>query len=344
MSRNFRGLRTVCVITCPVLAVSTACSPTGAPTGSDGMVLPTGLALNISEFPDDNVDPDQASTSSARPFDSANERSCATGGAMVHGFHRLLDRGLAVAASVNADMSSLRGPRRTGLLSVPSRGGVTYYADFTAFDFNGDGQLDGTGRADVAPVALRLWVMRDGEPRRFLCALITRLPNESNSGAGELYMHPGTVHPQVASDFRIRVAWDHTNEAYRWNQAYTVGALRGNLTVDAGHHLVEHTLLEDGAVQKTVRSTAMVNRSDFDVTEVRYSGRTLAGSGVAVINASGSGSVALSVSGVCIALPGCAAVDAQQCAGIHIADLVFLAPPTGTETDWPADFPEEPTF
>ncbi len=324
-----------------VLVMVIGCTPGGRQ--AEPLVLPNDLDLDVSEFPDDSANPDEQATST-RPFDSANARTCAAGGAMIYGFQRLLDRGLTLADVINEDMVDPADPTLEGSFSTSSDNVIAYKVDFSPFDIDGDGDADGSGRADTAPIALRMWLLIDGVPARYLSALITERATTENAGAGTLYLQPGVIHPLVNPDFRIRISWDRTRPEYRWNQAYTIGTLRGNLNVNNGHHLVEHILLDDGSLQKSARSTATINRSDFDLTEVRYSARTIVGTGAGIINASGSGSAALSVTGLCVELPGCSVVSQDQCSEIRTSDLPYLGSPLGNETDWPADFPEQPTF
>ena len=333
-------LITICV-SCTGCLLAPGCSPTGGGSGNR-LVIPENLDLDIDEFPDDATDPDNAAPA-ARPFDSANERACAAGGAVVYGFGRLLNRGLALAAAINDDVTDPVNPFVEGTFMSPT-GEVGYKADFSAFDIDGDGDADGSGRYDTTPVAIRMWVTRDGTTSRFLCALITTRATGLNAGAGELYLQPGVAHVLVNPDFRVHVTWDRTGSDYRWTQAFTVGTLRRNVSVSAAHHLVEHLLLEDGSVQKTVRSTAAIEQSDYDFTQMQFAARTVVDAGAGVLNVVGAGAATVSLENSCVSLPTCAAAGNENCTSIEVTDISYLAAPSGLETDWPAAFPEQPTF
>lgn len=319
--------------------VLASCTPVATAPRSE--ILPDGLTLDIGEFPDDTSDPDSPA---GRPFDTATERACVAGGALTHGFHRLLDRGLGLAAVINNDATDPNSPYVQGTINTTA-GPVSYKADFSPFDMDGDGVADGSGRWDTAPLAIRMWVIDDtGTVQRFIAALITARPTSLNAGAGSMYMQPGVVHPNVNDDFRIYVQWDRTDATYRWNQAHTVGTIRGNIAVSAAHHLVEHVLLADGTLQKTIRSTAEIASTDLDLLELRFSARTIVDAGVAVVKATGAGTASVSVENICIQTPTCDLLEAEACAGVTTADLAYLGTPTPEEADWPTAFPAEPTF
>ncbi|HKQ50011.1 MAG TPA: hypothetical protein VJZ71_18190 [Phycisphaerae bacterium] len=318
--------------------------PSDEPTPG-ASVLPSGLTLDISEFPDDDVAPDTAkSAAEDRVFPSEHARVCHAAGAILHGFHRLLDRGLLLAAAINDDLVAPTNPHLEGSFEVSDRV-VQYKADFSAFDIDGDGTADGSGQFDTEPVAIRLWVLADdGTPSRWLCGLITTRATPDNAGAGQVFLQPGVVHPLVNPDFKVHAQWDRTNPMHKWNEAYTVGRLRVNVDASAGHHRVDVETLAENTVQKTVRSTTTIADSDFLFSELRYAGRTNRGSRVALVNTEALGTPNVLVTGLCVSLEQCEPVPGDQCGSIDPSNMDFLPASSGGATDWPADFPDNPTF
>ncbi len=336
--------------TCAIAAALLGCGQN--PTANVGTaVLPASLSLDISDFPDDTTNPDarivNGATDSAaetgRDFAHPHERPCRAAGAILHGYHRQLDRGMALAAWINRDLTDPENPFVEGTIPAGGRN-WTYKADFSAFDFDGDDTLDGSGRFDTAPVAIRVWISKDDGPQRFLAALITALPEPEHPGAGALYIQPGVLHPRINADFMAYNLWDRTDSADRWSEAYTVGRLRRNIDAVAGHHRIEIVTLNDDSIQKTVRTTTTINESDFDISEFQIAARTVRGLGVALINTEIAGTPDDSVIGRCISLTECGPADADDCADISTDGMEFLDPAVGDETDWPVDFPQEPTF
>ncbi|MCZ6539742.1 MAG: hypothetical protein O6922_07965 [Chloroflexi bacterium] len=319
--------------------------------GSSASVFPSSLSLDISDFPDDTTNADAraviggevAHIDSARIFNGAFERPCRAIGALLHGFHRLLDRGMALAALINNDLTDPDDPHVQGTLPAGGQS-WTYKADFSAFDIDGDNTVDGSGRFDTDPVAVRVWIVKDTGAERFFCALITTRPTTDHAGAGQLYLQPGVIHPLVNADFTTYSMWDRTDAANRWTEAYTVGRLRQNIHAPAGHHKIELLTLADGSVQKTVRSTSTIDNSDFDISEIKVAGRTIRGTNLGLLNVEIVGTPTVTITGQCISLIDCSASAAADCSSIDTAGMDFLDPAVGGETDWPADFPETPTF
>lgn len=337
------GLGVVAIIGCQGLSFPGL--PSDETATESAYVLPSGLTLDISEFPDDDVAPDTAKSAGAeRSFPSEHDRVCHAAGAILHGFHRLLDRGLALAAALNDDLVDPTNPHLQGSFEVFDRI-VEYKADFSAFDIDGDGTADGSGQFDTEPVSIRLWVIADdGAASRLLCGLIATRATPDHAGAGQVYLQPGVIHPFVNPDFKVHALWDRTNPAHKWNEAYTEGRLRVNVDATAGHHRVDVETLADEMVQKTVRSTTAISNSDFLFSELRYAARTIRGSGFALVNTEAVGTPNVLVTGLCVSLHECDPVLGDQCDSIDTADMEFLPASTGGETDWPTDFPEVPTF
>jgi hypothetical protein len=319
-------------------------SPIGGTTEEAAALFPEAVTLDISEFPDDETDPDaRQAPGVARAFVGQFERTCKAAGAIMHGFHRLYNRGLALGAQLNDDLIDPEDPTLEGSITVAGRE-VAYKADFSPFDIDGDGTPDGSGRFDTDPVAVRLWVDTDAGMQRFLCALITTRPSAGRPGAGSMYIQPGVLHPLVDSEFRAYVFWDHTDEDHRWHEAFTNGRLRQNVQSRAGHHRVERTAVQGDAIQKTVKSTTAIDDSDFAFSEFKFAGRTIEDTGVALFNIEAVGTPSVSVTNQCISLNGCNGLSADSCQAIDTEGMEFLSVPDGSETAWPADFPAEPTF
>lgn len=329
-----------------VMGCQSVSLPGGTTNGQNAqkaMVLPNGIALDVSEFPDDDTDADKGAVGD-RAFNSDNDRICHAAGAILYGFQRLLDRGLALAAALNNDIEDPSNPHLLGTFRVNGQE-VQYQADFSAFDIDGDGTVDGSGRFDTEPVALRLWVLKpDGTSSRLLCALITTRANSENVGAGQVYSQPGVIHPLVNQDFKVFAKWDRTDPANKWNEAFTLGRLRVNVDSTMGHHRVDVATLADGSIQKTVRSTTAIADSDFLFSELRYAARTIRGTGFALVNTQAIGTPNVTVTGLCESLGPCSPAAGSNCSAIDSTGMDFLPASTGGETDWPAGFPESPTF
>lgn len=307
----------------------------------DRTILPSVLSLDTDEFPEDST------SETARGINPGNGtgRYCALGHTVLQRFHFLLDRGLALAATLNADLLDHGvDPHLQGTFRVRGKN-VAYKADFSAFDIDGDGTPDGSGQPGITPAALRLWVDPDGDGvyERFLCTLVTTRPTTDNAGAGELYLHPGVLVAESNNDVRAYVNWDRTNPAARWNEGWTSGSIRADYHVDAAHVRVDVATLADTSVQKTIRSTAIFKANRFGVTQFEYAARTLRGTGYALMNAQATGGGLERQTQACLELGSCG-LSVSGCANIDPAGMDFLDAAEGTETDWPADFPEAPTF
>jgi hypothetical protein len=316
--------------------------PEGSSGGQTADVLPSGIALDISEFPDDSTNADKEIVSD-RTFAGDQERVCYVAGAILYGFHRLLDRGLALAAALNHDLEDPSDPHLQGSFFVGGQM-VDYKADFSAFDIDGNGTADGSGRFDTEPVALRLWVIKNGVEIRLLCGLITTRATRESVGAGEVYLQPGVVLPLVNPDFKVFARWDRTDDAHQWNEAFTVGRLRVNVDSTAGHHRVDVDTFADGSIQKTLKSTTSISNSDFLFSELRYAARTLRGSGFALVNTEAAGTPNVSVTGLCESIGQCVPAAGSNCAAIDSSGMDFLPASASGETEWPADYPESATF
>src|SRR5207249_3208397 len=110
------------------------------------------------------------------------ERTFRAAGFIVRKFQQFADRALALGAAIRNDIKDPTVTQVTGTIA-----GHAYVADFSAFDIDGDGTADGSGKINETPVAMRMWVSTDQGYQRFLCALVTTRPTTSNVGAGQVY-------------------------------------------------------------------------------------------------------------------------------------------------------------
>ncbi len=335
---------------CLLVVLAAGCTGTpqlpdggGDGEGQDAMrVLPTALSLDIDEFPEDSEAGDAGRRMNPPP--AGHGRSLLIGCTVVHGFHRLLDAGLALAAGIHDDLDDLDGATLEGTLPVQGAE-VAYKADFSAFDIDGDGTADGSGTAADLPTALRMWVDPDGDGvyERFLCALITSRISAGGVGAGQMYLYPAALVSGVSADFRCRVSWDRQTIDDGWNEAWVTGRLLDGYALSGGHARVDVATLEDSSVQKTVRATCTFSENRFGVTELRNAARGIRGTGMVLMNAEVTGGGLSAALNVCLDLVNLV-VSPDGCDSIDTTDMDYLSAPVGDETDWPADFPETPTF
>jgi hypothetical protein len=370
-----KALAVTALLLAPFLAAA-ACNglPGGFPGGTFGEVigafLPEGISLDVSELPDPYGDA-TAKTKDAAALGVLSPYQRALHGAarIVHNFHRLADKALLLGARIRHDMTDPSQTQVAGILGGGSheseheqlpdgeRPPVYYKADFAAFDFDGDGTPDGSGNAVDAPVAMRLWLDRGDGYQRFMCALITVKPaaesptsrethdGNGNLGAGALFVRPGAAHPDAHGDLQMYVEWDRTDSAHKWNDAFISGHLREDLALTLGHERVDVRTGADEGVEKTVRSATDFGDNPFGLETLQASVHFKRESGAALISAlatGGGGSIA--INNQCVTLPEGFLDNTGKCDGFDTQDMGFIDLPVGGETDFPADFPETPTF
>jgi hypothetical protein len=305
-------------------------------------VLPEALTPDISEFSEEAA-PSPANRIAGQPADHI----CDLGNGVIIKAHRHLDLALArIVAKLNADL--IASGTTDGHLAgtyVGEHGTGAYKADFSAFDIDGDGTPDGSGDPRTLPVALRLWVdpENDGTFVRLLCALITAFPSVVHTGAGQIYIQPSVTSSEADATFHLHIQWDHTDPANKFNEAFLSGVLGDNLVVGNGHIRVDLTTLSDSSVQKTLQSVTTFTGDAIAIREFDYAARTLQGLGFATVKGKASGPALSGEFTACIALDHCT-LSVLGCQTIDSAGLNFLPAPTGTETDFPVDFPATPTF
>jgi hypothetical protein len=317
----------------------------GGKTGSNSTtakVLPSALTLNVDEFPLDAT-PENAKMMAGMPG-MGNGRFCVLNGTIAHRFQALVDEGLTLAAKINDVLGQLQGSTLAG--TIPVRGtNVAFKVDFSAFDIDGDGTADGSGKPNELPIAIRMWVDPNGsgQYQRLLCALITAKPDATTEGAGKLYLYPHLLAPGVSSDFYAYVAWDRTDATDKWNEGWFKGTLRGGYRMTGSHARVDLATLDNGQTQKTIRDTGTLVDNPMGVSDLGCALRTLVGLDSAIMNVKATGTNLNAQIGMCISLGDCS-LKGGDCSSIDSTGMDFLAAPTGTETNWPAAFPETPTF
>jgi len=277
--------------------------------------------------------------------DPAIDRTLRAGAVFLHGFHRLADRALALGARIRNDISSPDQSQIQG--TFPVHGGVvTYKADFGAFDIDGDGIADGSGMANVEPVAVRIWADNGAGYQRFLCALVTTRPSTNNLGAGELFTQPSAAVSDAPSDFLVHVYYDRTDSSHKWNEAFVKGHLRPNVNVSTSHDRVDVRAIADQPIEKTIRSTATFNEHPLGFADYSFAAHFQRGGHAVLLSGlSTGGSTQVDFTNTCVDLESCV-IDAggSACASFDTQDMDFIDPPTSADTEFPADFPETPTF
>jgi len=307
--------------------------------------LPDDISLDISELPDSDTATGKASNSDlAITGVSAYDKTLRATGAIMHAFHRMANKAFALGAAVKQDIDDINTNQVADTITVNGVE-VAYRADFSAFDIDGDGTSDGSGKINQEPVALRMWVDRGNGFERFLCALVSTRPTTANIGAGQVYVKPNAANGNLFADLMIYNKWDRTDAAHKWNEAFVSGQVRPNYVMSTGHQRVDIRTQTDGTVEKTVRSTSNFTSSPFGFDTYSFSSHWKKGAGAVLISGLSTGGTAqVDFSGVCVNLTDRALATAGECDGFDTQDVTFLTAPVGTEANFPADFPAQPTF
>jgi len=302
--------------------------------------LPSEVVLDVSELPED-ADDEEQSGQLARSVYEIVVRSSAT---IVHRFHRLADQGLALGAAIRLDMTAADQTQVEDTFLVGGQT-IAYKADFSAFDFDGDGTLDGSGNAVDLPVALRIWANRGSGFERFLCALITQKPSSANIGAGRFFVRPNAVNNLIAADVLIYVEYDRTDPAHRWNVAYVAGALHPLHRIAQGVARVDVTTDSTATVEKTVRAAYIFSANLYEIETLQSNAHYRRGGDGLLLEAHAtSDSGELDFGEVCIGLTDRGLAEAGVCSDFDTQYMEYLDLPAGDETEFPAGFPAEPTF
>lgn len=303
-------------------------------------VLPASVSLDVEELPENGSDETSQSSSETRNIYARVVRSAAT---VVHRFHRLADRAMALASRVHRDMEDPNQTQVTGTFLIRGQR-VNYKADFAAFDFDGDGEDDGSGTALETPVAVRMWVDDGDGYEQFMCALVGTKPSADDLGAGEIYVRPRIADPNAPDDVGIRVQYDRTDADHRWNIAWVQGQIHPRHKLNRGLARVDVRVNIAGDTEKTVRSAydfiADVYGFDMLQSAVHY----LRGGEGLLASATFTGVGELNFTEVCTSLETQSRAQDGECDTFDTQDMTLLNLPIGGEADFPEAFPTEPTF
>ncbi len=310
-----------------------------------GAFLPDDVNLEIDELPDEEGTSAKAAQSDAQiTGTNAYDRTLRATGAIMHAFHRSAARAMRLAAAIRTDFTSADQTQVHGQRTVDGQV-ISYRADFGAFDIDGDSDLDGSGRADTEPVAIRMWVDRGNGYERFLCGVVTTRPTSAHNGAGSLYVKPDAAREASYDDLKVYFNWDRTDASHKWNEAYVAGQVRANYAMTMGHQRVDVRTDAGDVVEKTVRSTSNFTDTPFGFDTYSFSSHwRRGGSAVLISGLSAGGTSQVDFTDICVNLADRVVSNGGECDDFDTQDNDFLAAPVGDETDWPAAFTEEPSF
>jgi hypothetical protein len=327
--------------------------------GQARRILPDSVSLDISEVGTESQNAARVHGPDRCVGIPVLDRTLRAGAHVIHSFHRLADRGLRLAARVNMDLGDSGLTQIEGTLLVHGQP-VPYKADFAPFDVDGDGNPDGSGLPDVEPVALRMWVASGEGFERFFAAMVAVRPSSENLGAGEFFVRPGAPRPNIddaplhdgatdgflpPADLQIYVKYDRTGDAHKWNEAFVTGRLSDGVYLLDGHQRIDVRLAETDPVEKTIRSTSNFAENPHGFENYAFAAHFLRGESFVLLSGlSTGGTMQVDFSGVCVNLAECVIDVSGGCADFDTQDMAFLDAPVGGETDFPADFPEAPTF
>lgn len=356
----------VVVLSVGVAACGSGSSPVEPVTSA---VFPTEVGIDVSEAASDTL-PALSIGKAIIPStgDLASPMTAATN--MVQATNIMTSGVMSgVAAAFNASLTS-SSTQVSGTVH-----GKTVKIDFSAFDFDGDGTVVGSGTAalsDTQPVVFRVWA--DGV--RAIAGMITTFPTfdaagvMQSAGAGTLYMTPSVLRTGEETDdlndsgVQVKVTYDQTNSDNQSFDSYLKGTVYELETEKADISIMQNTV---GAVVSGGVTTYLVKTggsftadatvgpppyfdslqfiaswfSDGDLMILRSDG-TLNDATTQDVNLCGN----LTTGNMAGGGPG----DIRMCldAGFSeatIADdqqLPVAADPT--VPDFPADFPTTPTF
>lgn len=342
---------TLLVLTLLVTSMGATCNGLPAPGGTNNQskqvpaFLPDGVTMDTSELPATGDPTSRDKTNADMLNATPTQRTVEAATRIVENFHRMADHAVALGAKISHDMTDPTQTQVQGTFNTPN-GPVSYKADFAAFDFDGDGTPDGSGNAVDTPVAVRVWVDRGTGYQRLMCALVTTKPSTDNLGAGQTYVHPGAARTDDPSNFQVYVNWDRTDSTHKWNDAFVSGQLRPDLSLNSCHARVDvRTESSPTDIEKTVREATLFADNPYGMVSHQASVHFKPGSGFALVDgtATGGGGT-FSISDVCVDLSTQTLANGGQCDTFDKQDMSFIDLPTGTETAFPADFPEQPTF
>ncbi|MFO0839319.1 MAG: hypothetical protein U1D55_12445 [Phycisphaerae bacterium] len=305
-------------------------------TGSIKEFLPSSITLDVSDLP--------ASQSSAS--NPTLSRGLAGGAReIVDMFQDAGDIMLAIGDQITNDITSVSQAQVGGKLTIGSTT-VEYKCDFSKFDFNGDGVLDGSGNSQATPVAFRVWTDKGAGYEQFMCGLITALPTSGNAGAGTIVARPFAGSSTAAQDQQMLIEWDRTILSHQWNQAYVAGTVDSsrNVTLSIGHAHVD--VRSTGTLKnKTVRGAGVFSSHPAGYSGMQSSVVYQQGGSAMLLSAQAvGGATPASVDNACISLSDFNDATGSACSSFDTQDMTFLDLPVGGENAFPAGFAPTPTF
>lgn len=265
---------------------------------------------------------------------------------VVNIFQSAADAVLEIGHTVSDDLSNPDDSTVAGTFNV-NGASVDYKCDFAPFDFDGDGQLDGSGDSQTAPVAFRIWTDKGDGYVQFMCGVITDLPANGNVGAGTLVARPFNVDSNADENMQVRIEWDRTNTDHSWNFGYISGTVDpvNNVVLDIGSARVDIRSSDGFTFEKTVRGSGDMQQHpqgyDTSVFAVHYPD----GGGSVLLSAESTGGTdPVSEENVCLNPAGLSLDSSGGCDDYDTQDMNFLDVPIGGENEFPAEFENAPTF
>ncbi len=316
-------------------------TPGGDETAVLGAFLPGEVSLAIDELPEDE---DDVTAESGNPVRNTYERVVRSAATVVHRFQRMADKALALGAEIRNDFTD---PNQTQVEGSFIADGtlVTYKADFSAFDIDGDGTDDGSGNAVDTPVAVRVWVNRGNGYEQFLCALVTTKPTTDNFGAGQVYVYPYAALATAPDDVYIHVDYDRTDAGHKWNVAYVEGVLHPKHRVSIGTARVDVRTNASDQTEKTVRAAYQFNDNPYGFETFQSAVHYLRGGDGLLASAKAIGGLAqVEFTNVCVSLDDRTLATSGECDSFDTQDMTYLELPADGVADFPAAFPAVPTF
>ncbi|HPF40137.1 MAG TPA: hypothetical protein P5081_22565 [Phycisphaerae bacterium] len=306
--------------------------------------IPSDITLDVSELPNEDTSSSKLNQSAATiTGQNAQDRATRAMSRVMNMFQGAAQRSMALAAVINEDMEAADVTEVYGDFSVNSVT-VNYRCDFAAFDFDGDNVADGSGNAVTEPIAIRVWVDRGDGFERFLCALVTTKPSTDNAGKGAMYCRPAAARSTEYTDLMVYTEWDRTETNHKWNLAWVTGQLGEAYSFENAVMRVDHRTDGD-TTGKTVRATTMFSDSPYGFNTFSAAGHWERGSAAMLLKAQASGGITqLDFDEVCVSLTDFDTTNTTLCEDFDTQDMTYLDAADGTETDWPAGFPAEPTF
>ncbi len=331
---------------CPTTSTTTTTTTTGTGTGTGTgttdtsdiqSFLPSSVSLDVSEV--------SAVQSARTPADGY--RGIVRGSAdIVEMFQNAGDIVVSIGQQITDDLTARTQSQVSGELTINSTT-VSYKCDFGAFDFDGDGTLDGSGNSQTVPVAFRIWTDRGSGFVQLMCGLVTVLPRSGNLGAGTLVARPVNGDGSAPADQQLLIQWDRTDSAHKWNLAYVSGSVDQSLQVKADIAYTRVDLRENGSgvTEKTVRASADFQQHPNGYTSMQSAVHYQRQSTALLLSAQSTGGTdTTTASNLCLNFADFSDLSGAACLSFDTQDMSYLPLPVGGENAFPAGFTESPTF